>query len=74
MFCVTNSVNKRHRDSSRWAKSVLLVALVYKNPKLKKKKKKKKKRAVVYGRAYVVPYGSRVAYGPSVTHMLAAHS
>jgi len=36
----------------------------YKNLKLRKERKKR--RATVYGRVYVAPYWSRVAYGLSV--------
>ena len=49
------------------AKPVLLVVLKYKNLKLRKEKKKR--RTVVYGRVYIALYGSRVAYGPSVTQV-----
>ena len=47
------------------------------SPKLQESKakemKKRRRRTVVYGRVYIAPYGSHVAYGPSVTHMPAAH-
>jgi len=44
----------------------------YKNLTLKKKRRRRGEQ--VYRRVYVVPYESRVAYGPSVTLMPTAHS
>ena len=38
------------------------------------KAKERRRETVAYGRVYIAPYGSRVAYGPPVNHVQTAHS